>query len=108
MKPQEKRRSRRIRIGQPLKIRASDPKDQHVTETNITRNVSREGIYFVSHISSYQEGMRLFLSVPHHDPHQPQDREYLAQVVRLEKLEHGQWGVALQILSDITTKSAMR
>jgi hypothetical protein len=108
MNVQEKRRSRRIRIGQPLKIRASDPKDEHVSETSTTKNVSREGIYFVSHISSYYEGMRLFLAVPYHNPRNPQDHEYLAQVVRLEKLEDGQWGVALQILSDITTKSATR
>lgn len=105
MNPQEKRRSRRIRIGQPLNIRASDPKDDHISETNTTKNVSREGVYFVSHISSYREGMRLFLTVPYHTPRNPQDREYLAQVVRVEGLSDGQWGVAVQFLSDMSAKS---
>jgi hypothetical protein len=98
---QDKRRSRRIRIGQPLKIRASDPKDVHVEETNITKNVSREGIYFVSPIVTYYEGMRLYVTVPHHAPRDPQDREYLGQVVRVEKLAEGQCGVAVQFLSEV-------
>jgi len=99
MSPQEKRRSRRIRIGQPLKIRASDPKDTLVEETNTTKNVAREGIYFVSQIASYYEGMRVYVSVPHHVPREPQDREYLGQVVRVEMLADGQWGVAVQFLT---------
>jgi len=54
MYSQDKRRSRRIRIGQPLKIRASDPKDA-VEELGTTKNVGREGIYFVSAIATYYE-----------------------------------------------------
>jgi|SRR5271165_3138762 len=99
MSPQEKRRSRRIRIGQPLKIRASDPKGQTIEETNTTKNVGREGIYFVSGKASYYEGMRVFVNVPFHNPAHPQDHEYLGQVVRVEELPDGQWGVAIQFLS---------
>jgi hypothetical protein len=104
MTPQDKRRSRRIRIGQPLKIRPSDPKDAELQETNTTKNVSREGIYFVSQIASYREGMRVFVGLPHHSPEEPQDREYLGQVVRTEKLADGQWGVAVQLLSEVRSK----
>jgi hypothetical protein len=95
----DKRRSRRIRIGQPMKVRsnAKDPFE----ETNITKNVSREGIYFVSRISDYAEGMRLYVTVPHHKPRDPQDREYLAQVVRVERLPEGQHGVAVQFLAEV-------
>jgi hypothetical protein len=96
----DKRRSRRIRIGQPLKIRVSDSKDAF-EELNITKNVAREGIYFVSSITAYREGMRLYVTVPHHHPRDPQDREYLAQVVRVEKLEEGQNGVAVQFLTEV-------
>jgi PilZ domain len=102
MGPQEKRRSRRIRIGQPLKIRASDPKDTQVEELNKTKNVSREGIFFTTQIGSYYEGMRIFVTVPHHLPRDPQDREYLAQVVRVETHPDGQWGIAVQFLSEMT------
>jgi hypothetical protein len=98
---QDKRRSRRIRIGQSLKIRASDPNDAQIEEINITKNVSRDGIYFVSPIAAYAEGMRLYVTVPHHSPREPQDREYLGQVVRVERLPEGQNGVAVQFLAEV-------
>ena len=100
----DKRRSRRIRIGQPLKIRASDPKDAGVEEVNITRNVSREGIYFVSPVRTYTEGMRLYVTVPHHNPRDPKDREYLGQVVRVHRLPEEQYGVAIQFLAEVKPK----
>jgi hypothetical protein len=104
MHPQDKRRSRRIRIGQPMRIRASDPKDTNVQEVNVTKNVARDGIYFVSALEAYYEGMRLYVTVPHHMPRDPQDREYLGQVVRVEKLHAGQSGVAVQFLSEVKGK----
>ena len=76
----DKRRSRRIRIGQPMKVRVSNPNNPF-EETNITKNVSREGIYFISEVSTYAEGMRLYVTVPHHVPRDPQDREYLAHLM---------------------------
>jgi hypothetical protein len=96
----DKRRSRRIRIGQPIKVRASNSKEPF-EETNITKNVSRDGIYFISGIHAYAEGMRLYVTVPHHMPRDPQDREYLGQVVRVEKLPEGHNGVAVQFLSEV-------
>ncbi len=100
----DKRRSRRIRIGQPLKIRASDPKDADIEEVNVTRNVSREGIYFVSAIRTYTEGMRLYVTVPHHNPPDPKDREYLGQVVRVDRMAEQQCGVAIQFLAEVKPK----
>ncbi len=101
---QERRRSRRIKIGQPLKIRPSNPKDPQFDDTNVTTNVSREGIYFVSRINSYYEGMRLFVGVPHHSPRDAQDREYLGQVVRVDTLLEGRFGIAVQLLSQWAAK----
>jgi PilZ domain len=104
MGSQERRRSRRIRIGQPVKIRPSDPKDAYFDDTTTTKNVSRDGIYFVSQITSYYEGMRLFVIMPHHTPKDPKDKEFLGQVSRVEKIAEGQWGVAVQLLSDWAAK----
>jgi|SRR6516164_5160689 hypothetical protein len=98
-RPQERRRSRRIKIGQPLKIRPSDPKDEQFEESNVTANVSRDGIYFVSRRKAYREGMRLFVAVPHHLPKEPQDREYVGQVVRVDALLEERFGIAVQLLS---------
>jgi hypothetical protein len=103
-RPQERRRSRRIKIGQPLKIRPSDPNDKHPEETSVTANVSRDGIYFVTRMKSYREGMRLFVGVPHHSPNEPQDREYLGQVVRVDTLLDERFGIAVQLLSSWSTK----
>ena len=96
----ERRRNRRIRIGQPLRIRPTDPKDRYFEDSNTTKNVSKDGIYFVTRVSTYYEGMRLFVIVPHHTPKQHDDREYLGQVVRVDVLPESQWGVAVQLLSD--------
>jgi hypothetical protein len=100
VKIQERRRTRRIRIGQPVRIRPSDPKDKYFEDSNTTKNVSRDGIYFVTRVANYYEGMRLFVIVPHHSPREPQDREYLGQVVRVDSLPEGERGVAVQLLSD--------
>ena len=86
-------------MGQPLKIRPSDPNDGQFEETNVTTNVSRDGIYFVSRNNVYREGMRLRVGVPHHFPQEPQDREYLGQVVRVDALLDARWGIAVQLLS---------
>ena len=104
---QERRRSRRIRIGQPLKVRPSDPRDEHFEEMNVTKNVSRDGIYFLSKIPSYYEGMRLFLTVPYHAPSEPMDQEYLGQVARVDRLEGGQSGIAVQLLTSLGKQAAM-
>jgi ribosomal protein L21E len=96
----DKRRSRRIRIGQPMKIRCSDPKEPF-EELNVTKNVSREGIYFSSALAAYREGMRLHITVPHHNPRGTQDREYIGQVVRVDRLETGEYGIAVQFLSEV-------
>ena len=99
--PQERRGSRRIRIGQPLRVRPSDPRDEHFEELNVTKNVSRDGLYFISELGSYYEGMRLFLTVPYHSPSEPMDQEYLGQVTRLERLGERRWGVAIQLLTSL-------
>jgi PilZ domain len=107
MKQQERRRSRRIRIGQPLKVSPSDPHDAHFEETATTKNVSRDGIYFLSKNETYREGMRLFVTLPYHFPTEPHDLEYLGQVARIENLPDGNRGIAVQLLSTINTKSSL-
>jgi len=64
-----------------------------------TTNVSREGFYFVTQRDDYQEGIHLLVTLAYHCPRDRGDREYLAQVVRIELLEDGQRGVAIQLLS---------
>lgn len=101
MPEQERRRARRVKIGQRLKVRPSDPKDEHFEELNKTKNVSSEGVYFITRRESYYTGMRLFVTVPYYSPTDQMNCEYLAQVVRVEQLVKGERGVALQLLSSL-------
>ena len=105
IRQQERRRSRRIRIGQPLRVAPSDPHDIPFEETATTRNVSREGIYFLSKKATFHEGMRLFVTLPYHSPSDPHDLEYIGQVTRIENLPDGSYGIAVQLLSSIAAKS---
>jgi PilZ domain len=106
IKQQERRRSRRIRIGQPLKVRPSDPRDPHFEETSTTKNVSRDGIYFLSRSLLFYQGMRLFISLPYHIPKDPLDQEYIGQVARIENLPDGKRGIAVQLLTTVGIRSS--
>ncbi len=106
IKQQERRRSRRIRIGQPLKVRPSDPRDPHFEETSTTKNVSRDGIYFLSRNLAFYEGMRLFISLPYHLIKDPLDQEYIGQVARIENLPEGKRGIAVQLLTTVGVRSS--
>jgi len=95
------RRSRRIKIGQPVRLIPSIPRGEFFEEIGTTSNVSSEGLYFVSRREHYQEGMRLLVTLPYHSPRERGDHDYLAQVVRVEWFDNGQCGVAVQLLSSV-------
>ena len=95
------RRSRRINIGQPVRLIPSLPRGEFLEEIGTTSNVSREGFYFLTKREHYQEGMRLLVTLPYHSSRDRCDHEYLAQVVRVELLDNGQCGVAVQFLSSV-------
>lgn len=96
------RRSRRVTIGQPVKLRLSGPHGESFEEIGTTRNVSHEGFYFLTKRESYHEGMRLFVTLPYHSPADLRDRDYVGQVVRVEQRDDGQRGIAVQLLSSVT------
>ena len=95
------RRSRRINIGQPVRLIPSLPRGEFLDEIGTTSNVSREGFYFLTKREHYQEGMRLLVTLPYHSPRDRCDHDCLAQVVRVELLDNGQCGVAVQFLSRV-------
>jgi len=45
--------------------------------------------------------MRLVVTLPYHSPRERRDREYIAQVVRVEQFDDGDRGVAVQLLSSV-------
>jgi len=102
LRPQDRRRSRRLKIGQPLKVRPTDPKGGVFEDISKTTNVSREGIYFLTQKRSYLEGMRLFVTLPYHGAGDVRNHEYVGQVLRVDASQEEQWGVAVQLLSPVT------
>jgi len=93
----DNRVSRRAKIAKPVRVRPSEPRDDHFEDIPVSVNASKTGIYFVTRLHSYYPGMRVFVTFPYSSPHDPMNAEYVAQVVRVEKLENGKTGVAVNL-----------
>ncbi len=97
----EKRRSRRAKIARTLRVRPSDPKDEHFEDLPVSINASREGVLFKTRRATYYPGMRVFVTFPYSSPHDPMNCEYVAQVVRVDKLPNGRFAVAVNLLMTV-------
>jgi hypothetical protein len=93
----EQRRSRRAKISKPLRVRPSEPRDEHFEDLPVSINASKEGIYFHTRRNNYYKGMRVFVTFPFTSVHDPMNCEYVAEVVRVETLANGRFGVALHL-----------
>jgi hypothetical protein len=97
----ELRRSRRTKVAKPLRVRPSEPRDEHFEDMPISVNASKEGIYFTTRRSVYYKGMRVFVTFPFSSGHDPMRSEYLAEVTRIENLPHGRFGIAVHLLMTV-------
>ncbi len=97
----DKRRSRRAKIARTLRVRPSEPKDEHFEDLPVSINASKEGILFKTRQPTYYPGMRVFVTFPYSSPHDPMNCEYVAQVVRVDKLPNGRFGVAVNLLMTV-------
>lgn len=93
----ELRRGRRAKIARPMRVRPSEPRDEHFEDRPVSVNASKEGIYFTSRQDSYYPGMRVFVTFPFTSSHDPMNCEYVAEVVRVEKLPNNKTGVAVHL-----------
>jgi hypothetical protein len=91
------RRSRRAKLAKPLRVRPSEPRDEHFEDLPVSVNASKEGVYFHSRRSNYYKGMRVFVTFPFTSSRDSMDCEYIAEVVRVESLPNGRFGVALHL-----------
>ena len=102
----EKRTNRRAKMSRPLRVRPSDPNDDHFEDLPVSVNASKDGIYFTTRLASYYPGMRVFVTFPFTSAHDPMNCEYVAQVLRVEKLANGKFGVAVNLKMTMNIKSA--
>jgi hypothetical protein len=97
----ERRGTRRCKITQLMRIRPSDPEKEHFDDMRGTISVSRSGVYFQTSETSYEIGMRLFVTMPYAHDAAAMSREYLAEVVRVDSLANGMTGIGFKLLMEI-------
>ena len=97
----EKRRSLRAKIAKPLRVRPSEPRDEHFEDIPISVNASRQGIYFTTRRETYYQGMRVFVTFPYTSPQDPMNCEYVGEVVRVETLPNSKFGVAIHLIMSV-------
>ena len=91
----ERRQTQREDLSEPVLICPCDPECPE--EVCTTLSVSRNGLYFTTTTGHYFPGMDVIVT-PNFRPDDSMQREYIGDVVRLERLEDGKWGVAIRIL----------
>jgi hypothetical protein len=77
--PKELRRSRRVKISMPARVRRSDPK--YKEEVRTTLNASRDGLYFTTWAEHYYVGKRVCATFPYASV-DVCNSEYLGEVIR--------------------------
>lgn len=97
----ERRGSRRCKINQLMRIRPSDPEREHFEDLRGSASVSRSGVYFQTSEKGYEIGMRLFVTMPYSNVPSALNREYLAEVVRIDALPNGLNGVGIKLLMEM-------
>ena len=93
----EQRRNRRAKISKPMRVRPSEPRDDHFEDLPVSVNASREGVFFQTRRSDYYKGMRVFVTFPFGSAQDPMNCEYIGQVVRIESLPNGKVGIAVHL-----------
>jgi hypothetical protein len=100
----ELRRARRAKLVRPMRVRPSEPRDDHFEDLPISVNASKHGVYFTSRITTYYKGMRVFVTFPY-TPHDPMNSEYLAEVVRVDALANKKFGIAVDLKMSVNMSS---
>jgi hypothetical protein len=101
----ELRRARRAKLARPMRVRPSEPRDDHFEDLPTSVNASKHGIYFVTRRSNYYKGLRVFVTFPYTSAHDPMTSEYLAEVVRVDTLPNSKFGIAVDLKMTVNMSS---
>jgi hypothetical protein len=61
-------------------------------------NGSQDGLYFSTQAGHYALGMSVYVTTDFH-PDNPLNSNFVGVVVRIDKLESDNWGIAIHVLS---------
>jgi hypothetical protein len=100
----ERRRLPRRQVFRPIRVRPSFPGDRDFDEVLGTVNAHREGLFFVTELSAYRKGLRLFVTMPYSPHASPGENEFIGEVVRVESLPDGKFGVAVHLVQSFGIK----
>lgn len=90
----DRRREPRVQVDRLVYVQPANSEAGHFEEVRNMRDLSRSGFYFTTERSSYRPGMELHV-VPAFGC---LNLEYLGEVVRVEELPSGEFGVAVRLL----------
>jgi hypothetical protein len=90
----ERRSEPRVQVDRLVYVQAADAERGHFEEVRSMRDLSRSGFYFTTERDSYQAGVQLHV-IPAFGS---LNLEYLGEVVRVEKLPEGEFGVAVRLI----------
>jgi hypothetical protein len=90
----DRRREPRVQVDRLVYVQLADSGDSYFEEVRSMRDLSRSGFYFTTERDSYQPGIQLHV-VPAFGC---LNLEYLGEVVRVEQLPFGEFGVAVRLL----------
>jgi hypothetical protein len=88
-------RSPRAKLSQRVRVRPYDPHDPE--EVCVRQNLSRTGFDFETSLRHYFSGMGVGVT-RNFAPGDLMNREEGGEVVRVERLNNGKWGVAIHVL----------
>jgi PilZ domain len=95
--PKERRRKPRINLEQVVRVRPFDP--EFPPEYCTTFNISKDGLYLSTSAAHYTPGMRVYVTADF-QPGSPLNHDVSGAVVRIDKLQNGQFGVAIHLFSE--------
>ena len=94
MQMNDRRREPRTREERPVYVQLADPPGEQFEEVRTMTNFNRNGFYFVTPQPSYRPGMQLY-AIP---AFSVLNLEYMAEVVLVEPLGDGDFGVAVRLM----------
>ena len=98
----EKRGRFRAKLPLLARVRSSLPMDAACDEVIATSNSCREGCYFASADSRFIPHSRLFVTFPYSAEPGALNRDYLAEIVRVDNLPGGRTGIAVHFVSSLS------
>ena len=90
-----------------MRVRPSEPRDDHFEDLPNSVNASKHGIYFITKRLTYYKGMRVFITFPY-AANDPMSSEYVAEVVRIDTLPNNKFGIAVDLKMTVNMSANSR